>query len=103
MKAIHISDREQIEAEIRDLARVEFLIETNSGTFGAAEACRKIGTGDPAFATRNVYETVGGNKRSTGPDEDDAPGRMRRINADSMSEYRGRLDRLKKLLRKTKS
>jgi hypothetical protein len=95
-----ISEREQIEAEIRDLERVEILIETNEGTFGESEACRMVGTGDPAFATRRVYERVGGGKRATGPDEDDAPGRMRRINADSMSEHRQRLAGLRKLLRR---
>jgi hypothetical protein len=96
---VHISEREQIEQEIKALMGVELLIETNSGTFGATEACHQVGSGDPMFAERKVYETVAGVKRATGPAEDDAPGRMRRINTDSMSEHRSRLANLRKLLR----
>lgn len=44
-----------IRTEISALLAVEHLVQTNSGTFGPHEACRKVGTGDPAFATRNVY------------------------------------------------
>lgn len=80
-----------IQAEIDTLRSVEYLVGTNSGTFGATEACRKCGTGDPRFATRNIYETVGGSRRETGPDETDAPGYMRRINAESLSADRRRL------------
>lgn len=94
--------RSEIQAEIDTLSNVEHLVETNSGTFGATEACRKVGSGDPMFATRNVYETVGGSKRSTGPDEVDAPGRMRRINANTMSADRKRLANLQAELRRAK-
>lgn len=80
-----------IRAEIEALRGVEYLIETNSGTFGAGEASRKMRTSDPAFATRNVYETVGGSRRVTGPDEDRAPGRMRAISRAALSADRKRL------------
>ena len=66
--------KDSIQAEINSLLRVEHLVETNEGTYSAIEARRKVGVGDPEFATRKVYETVGGSRRSTGPDEDGAPG-----------------------------
>lgn len=90
---------ESLREEIRDLERVEHMIETNSGTFGAQEACRKVGTGDPMFATRNVYETVAGVRRETGPDADDAPGYMRSINRAALSDGRKLLADLRRQLR----
>jgi hypothetical protein len=78
-------------AAIRTLEATEVHVETNQGTYGAAEACRKVGTGDPAHGNREVYETVGGTRRATGPDEDRAPGRMRRINAETLADYRKQL------------
>lgn len=63
---------------IRDLSD-DVLIQTNEGTFGAAEACSKVGTGDPAFATRRVYQRLNGSIYATGPKEENAPGYMRRI------------------------
>lgn len=93
----------QIESEIKTISLIEVHMETNSGTFGNSEACRKVGTGDPAVATRNVYEVVGsGQRRATGPDEEDAPGRMRTIGVAEMKEYRVKLAELKKLLRTVK-
>lgn len=59
--------RTEIQAEINTLSSVEYLIETNDGTYGATEACRKVGSGDPMYATRRVYETVGA--KSEGGDE----------------------------------
>lgn len=91
--------KDSIQAEINALLRVEHMIETNDGTYGASEACRKVGSGDPAFATRRVYETVGGSRRSTGPDEADAPGYMRKINAEDMKADRKRLADLRAALR----
>ena len=91
-----------IRAEIADLLKIEVLTATNSGTYGASEACRKTGTGDPAFATRNEYETVAGAKRSTGPDADSIPGYMRPIGAAEMHDLRLRLADLRRELRSTK-
>lgn len=86
--------------EIKALTAVEVHTETNSGTYGAAEACRKVGTGEQRFADRNVYETVGGKRRETGPAEADAPGRMRKINAEAMKRLRRDLAGLRTKLEK---
>lgn len=92
--------RAELEAEIANLERIEVLVETNSGTFGPHEACAKVGTGDPAFATRNVYEAVGtGKRRATGPDEGDAPGYMRAGNTETMARHRKALAELRRRLR----
>ncbi len=87
---------ETLNQEIEELKAVEVHVATNSGTFGATEACRKCGSGDPRIATRNVYETVGGTRRETGPDEDSAPGRMRKLNGEEMKGLRKRLAALRK-------
>lgn len=89
---------EALKREIDAISRVEVHLETNQGTYGAGEACRKVGTGDPHFANREVYETVGGKRRSTGPDADDAPGRMRLIGTEEMSRLRKRLADLRAAL-----
>lgn len=94
VRRLEAEDRREIEV----LAGQEFLVETNQGTYGSAEAARRVGTGDPRFADRNVYETVGGSRRETGPSEDDAPGRMRRINAKALRKARERLARLRRSL-----
>lgn len=98
--AIIGEERDRLLAEIRELESREYLVATNQGTYSAQEACRKVGTGDPAFADRNVYETVGGKKRTTGPDHDDAPGRMREFpgNRQDMGADRKRLAELRKEL-----
>jgi hypothetical protein len=93
----------EIQAEIANLEKIEVHVETNQGTYGASEACRKVGTGDPAFANREVYETVGGVRRETGPDEDEAPGRMRKIGHESLSRYRKQLATLKVELKRAKN
>ena len=91
----------ELERAIRTLEASEIHVQTNQGTYGATEAHRKIGTGDPQFADREVYETVGsGECRSTGPDEDDAPGRMRRIGTDALSDARSELKRLREELKR---
>ena len=81
----------ECEDRIAALLRIEVHTETNQGTYGASEACRKVGCGDPQFANREVYETVGGKRRETGPDEDDAPGRMRKIGYERLAELRAEL------------
>lgn len=91
-----------MEAELRAILACEVHVQTNQGTYGADEACRKVGSGDPAFANREVYETVGGKFRSTGPMPDDAPGRMRHINASEMAEKRARCAELRRMIREAK-
>lgn len=85
-----------LQREAAALAAVEHMIETNDGTFSQQEACRAVGTADPAYATRRVYESVGGVRRETGPSEDRAPGRTRSLNRDALSADRRRLADLRK-------
>lgn len=87
--------------EIEVLRRMEFVVETNSGTFGNAEACRKVGTADPGFATRLVYESVGGERRATGPSQDNAPGYTRYVNAAALASARKKLAELIQQKKKT--
>lgn len=89
----------EIRAEIKTVEAIEVHVETNQGTYGAGEACRKVGCGDPAFANREVYETVGGTRRETGPDEARAPGYMRQIGREELSDLRKRLAELRRELR----
>jgi hypothetical protein len=92
---------ELIRAEIATLAETRFLTATNEGTFGADEACRKVGSGDPAFATRRVYLTPAGQEHVTGPDEGRAPGRMRRMDCSPLAAARARLAALRSDLART--
>lgn len=89
----------EIAAEIAEIEAEEVHVETNQGTYGSAEAARKVGCGDPAFANREVYETVGGKRRETGPGAGRAPGYMRQINADYMARLRAEVADLRKTLR----
>jgi len=98
----HPAVLDDLQREIDSLLRVEVHVETNQGTYGATEAGRKVGTSDPAFANREVYETVAGTRRETGPSEERAPGRMRRVNAGQMSRLRADLKHLRTRLREIK-
>jgi hypothetical protein len=61
------------------LAKMEESVETNEGTYGAVEARRAVGTGDPVFANYTIWERVGdGTTRVQGCDPDRAPGRGRK-------------------------
>lgn len=93
----------EIYDEIEALERIEVHIATNQGTYGATEAGRKCGTGDPRFANREIYETVGGKRRETGPDAEDMPGRLRWINQEQMSRLRSELADLRKRAREIAS
>lgn len=84
----------EIQADIAEIEATEIHVETNQGTYTG---------GDPRLNNREVYETVGGVRREVGPGEEDAPGRMRRINAAQMKALRkqakalrGRLAALRK-------
>lgn len=104
MTTTQANDQAAIRKQINELLSIEICVETNDGTFSAAEACRCVGTGDPAFATRNVYETVGGKMRSTGPSEDSAPGRMRpsKIARESLADYRRQVSDLRAKIKSIK-
>lgn len=89
---------------IRELeATPDELVETNQGTYGDVEACRKVGTGDPRHANRDVYQRVNGTRYSRGPDEADAPGRMRVLtgNLDRITKAGRELDELVRQSRKS--
>jgi hypothetical protein len=85
-----------IERRIAELS-ADMLVETNEGTYGAAEAARKVGTGDPAHADYRVYESPDGTRRVAGCDPARAPGRARRLRADSAVARRAEVVRLRKL------
>lgn len=95
--------RQEIQSEIDALLKIEVHVQTNQGTYGATEACRKVGCGDPMFANREVYETVGRTRRETGPDADDAPGYMRPIGRELLNDLRKRLAALRAKLKSAKS
>ncbi len=80
--------------EIEALRCVEYLTETNEGTFGAHDCRRAVGSGDPAFGTYRVYESVSGTVRHTGCGKDRAPGYARRLNRDALAADRRRLAEL---------
>jgi hypothetical protein len=86
-----VNEIEKLSREIEALRAVEHLLATNEGTYGSAEARRKVGCGDPQFADRRVYETVGGARRETGPAEDRAPGHMRHVGRQALAADRSRL------------
>jgi hypothetical protein len=87
--------RQDLEQEAAALAAVEVLIETNAGTFGAAECCRKRGCGDPVFGEYQIYESVAGDRHVVG-DPDDAPGYARRCGRQELGEKRRQLAELRK-------
>ena len=93
--------REEIVREIESLERVECLVKSNQGTYGASECLAKVGCGDPAFGDRCVYETVGGGKRITGPDPKDAPGRMLDVDhgIKQLNDHRATVAELRRKLR----
>jgi hypothetical protein len=85
----------EIQTEINELMSVEVCVGHNEGTYGGVEAARKCGSGDPQFASRNEYETVGGEKRSTGPSADRMPGYMQYGGKARLAEYRQQLAALR--------
>lgn len=92
-----------IQTQIEELANREILVETNDGTYGAQEACRCVGTGDPAFATYRVYQRVGGGKpRIVGCDRERAPGYARHFRDELVAAQR-ELAKLRKAAEDEKS
>lgn len=89
-----------IHDEITAVANEEILVATNSGTFGNAECCRCVGTGDPAFGEYRTYERVGGGTRTVGCDPARAPGRERKMNRDELASRKRHLSALRTEARK---
>jgi hypothetical protein len=90
-------NKQDLSKEISSVEAEEIAVETNSGTYGAAEACRKIGSGSSEFADYTIYERVGdGSRRTVGCDPTSAPGRARRINADQLAARRKYLSELRR-------
>ncbi len=90
----------KLETEAKEIAATVIMVATNEGTYSAIEAQRAIGTGDPAYADRKVYERIGdGVISSTGPSEDDAPGRMRQINSEAVNQLRAKLRSLREQIK----
>jgi hypothetical protein len=82
-----------------ELASSWVLVATNSGTLGAAEACRTVGCGEPRFATVRIYEQVGtGSRRVEGPDPDMAPGYLQRFTGE-IAEKQRQLAKMRKAIR----
>ena len=87
----------EMKARIAELEATEECVRHNEGTFGGADARRMVGTADPKFAVRAEYETVGGQRRATGPDLDRTPGKMRLNSAgkERLREMRAEVKELK--------
>lgn len=76
--------RQRAEDAIREAYEEWFMIETNQGTYGGLEAVRMVGTADPRWANRDVYERLDGTRRVDGcADADRAPGRVRFLSANA--------------------
>jgi len=85
--------------DAQELARLECAVETNDGTFGAEECCRKTGSGDSAFGKYTIYERVGdGTRRVVGCDPANAPG-YARVFAAEINAQRARLSALREQIR----
>lgn len=84
---------EALEIEANELAAMECLVETNSGTFGATEACRKTGSGDAG--EYKIFARVGdGKRRVVGYDPANAPGYARHFGTD-LSDKQAKLRTLR--------
>ena len=69
-----------LSGRIKTLEASWVLVETNDGTYGADEAYRCVGSGDPRYADYRIYVQVGsGTRRREGCDPKVAPGRPRKF------------------------
>src|SRR5437762_9139963 len=86
------TNQTDLEKKANELAAIEVLTQTNSGTYSATEAHAAIGVGDPAYADYSIYTRVGdGRTRRVGCDPTEAPGYARRFRqelADAQREFR---------------
>lgn len=81
----------------------EVAIETNEGTYGAEEACRKTGSGDPAHNNYTIFESLNGSRRVRGCDPDKAPGYPRKLSVKSAAERRKEIARLEGIAKRLAS
>lgn len=86
--------------EIDEMNAVEYLVETNEGTYGPGGASRPHRTGDPRFNNYRIYETVGGAVEHIGCDPAIAPGYARKMNRDNLAADRKRLAQLRREARR---
>ena len=92
-----------IDAEAKALANERVMVATNQGTYGASEACRKVGTGDPHFANCDIYEVVGDAPLSDAQLEKQFNGVGRlRIFREAISEKRKQLTDLRRQISKAR-
>lgn len=89
---------EAIRKAIRALEQQAFVIETNAGTYGATEAQRATGTGDPKANDYQVWETVTGKREFSGCHKSRAPGYARYFRPAGLVEARKQLADLKRQL-----
>ncbi len=87
----------ELERQAKELSAMEVAVETNAGTFGAIECCRKTGSGDPRYGTYTIYLRVGdGARRTVGCDPASAPGYARKGGYDVFAAKQRELAALRK-------
>lgn len=93
---------EQILKQIADLT-ADQLVATNSGTFGASDCHRAIGTGDTARGEWRTYERLDGSRYTTGCSEDRAPGYARYLSPPSLSSRRSQIASLNEAIKSSQA
>lgn len=93
---MNATEKATIQAEIDALTSQEFAVETNEGTYGAAEAARATGTGDPRWNNYTIYEKISGARRVEGCDPAKAPGRARKLSRADLRAANKRFAELRK-------
>lgn len=96
------SSKAQLEKQAAELSAREILVETNDGTYSAAEAQRATGTGLPESNTYRVYAIVGGGTRHDGCAKDRAPGRGRALNRTELAAAQKQLAEIRRQIRAAK-
>ena len=95
------TEQQELTEAIARMLDDEYVVETNEGTFGAAECCRKTGCGDPQFGHYTIYERLDGHRRVVGCEPKKAPGYPRRFR-DEINAARKQLAELRRELRSTR-
>ena len=93
---------EQMLSKIDELSQ-DTLIATNSGTFGASECCRAVGTGDTACGEWREYERLDGTRYTRGATVDCAPGYAREFFPLSASVRREKIAAIKEAMKFAKT
>ena len=92
------TEQQEIREAIARMLDDEYVVETNEGTFGAAECCRKTGCGDPRYGNYTIYERLDGQRRVVGCEPKKAPGYARKFR-DGIAAARKSLAGLRRELR----